>query len=193
MFHIKTWNTYKKLYNYIFTYKAVIWRRKKRLTVVANFVSLTNTAIKMTMAIKLSIVIDTSAFFYQLLFIHNYCRKTITVLAFMLLEWIALYFVFFFFSLFLSQMTFKLLEQIQPFITLQNGILCPQRSYNFLLLIPLKIIWAKANVMYRNIIITEHEELKYYIHVYALDATSIICCKLQPAVSLKKNFRTFFQ
>ena len=74
-------------------------------------------------------------------------------------------------------MTFKLLEQIQHFITtlfcrqlLENGILCPQRSDNFLLLIPLKIIWAKANVMYRNIIITEHEELKYIKHVYALDA-----------------------
>ena len=30
------------------------------------------------MAIKLSLVINTSAFFYQLLFIHNYRRMTIT-------------------------------------------------------------------------------------------------------------------
>ena len=30
------------------------------------------------MAMKLSMVINTSAFFYQLLFIHNYCRMTIT-------------------------------------------------------------------------------------------------------------------
>ena len=40
--------------------------------------------------------------------------------------------------------------------TLREWNTCPQRSDLFLPLIPLNIIWAKANVMYRNIIITEH-------------------------------------
>ena len=46
--------------------------------VVVNFVFFTNTAIKMAMATKLSTVINISAFFYQLLFIHNYPRMSIT-------------------------------------------------------------------------------------------------------------------
>ena len=48
---------------------------------VASLVFLINTAIKMAMAIKLSMGINTSAFFCQLLFIHNYRRKTITFYA----------------------------------------------------------------------------------------------------------------
>ena len=46
--------------------------------VVASFVFLINTSIKMAVAIKLSLGIITSAFFCQLLFIHNYNRMTIT-------------------------------------------------------------------------------------------------------------------
>ena len=49
--------------------------------VVANFFFFfffINIAIKMGMATKLSMVINTSAFFYQLLFIYINCRMTIT-------------------------------------------------------------------------------------------------------------------
>ena len=57
----------------------IIWRKQNSfLTVVANSVFLTNTAIKMAMVIKSSTVINTSAVFYQLLFIHIYRRMTIT-------------------------------------------------------------------------------------------------------------------
>ena len=45
--------------------------------VLANFVFLTNTAIKMAMFINLSTLTNTSDFFYQLLFIHNYHRITL--------------------------------------------------------------------------------------------------------------------
>ena len=46
--------------------------------VVANLVFLSTTAIEMVMIIKVSSVINTSAFFDQLLIIHNSCRMAIT-------------------------------------------------------------------------------------------------------------------
>ena len=46
---------------------------------VANVVFLDNTVIKMTMVIKLSTVINTSAVFCHLLFILDYQRMTITL------------------------------------------------------------------------------------------------------------------
>ena len=52
----------------------------------AIYVFLTSTAVKIALAIKLSKVTNTSAFFYQLLFIHNYRRMTVTFNALMLLE-----------------------------------------------------------------------------------------------------------
>ena len=53
-------------------------KKKSFLTAVANFFFFTNTSIEMAMALKLWTVINTSAFFYQLPFIYNYHRMTIT-------------------------------------------------------------------------------------------------------------------
>ena len=78
------WNTYKKLQLSIFNDKAVIWKIMflnvscQFCFTYQNFIILTNTCIKMAMAIELSTVLYTSAFFCQLLFIHNYHRMIIT-------------------------------------------------------------------------------------------------------------------
>ena len=88
MKYIKNYKFLSLIIKLIFTKK----KKKKKTTenkvlmVVASFVFHINTAIKIAVAVKLSKGINTSAFFCQLLFIHNYSKMPQCFMALTMLE-----------------------------------------------------------------------------------------------------------